>query len=831
MSEGKADLGQKTNGRGDNLIGEGSLTDRAETKRLNKDNQKAGSTDPRKGICTIPRETIEAFGRDELRARIFYEKYALRNENGEIVEKTPQEMWERVAREISLPEKNNRLKKEWEDKFLWLLSDFRFIPGGRIMFGAGQKRRATLLNCYYLPIKEDSIEGIFEWCKEAARTYSFGGGVGTDISILRPKGAPVNNSAVYSTGAVSFMDLLSTTTGTIGQAGRRGALMITIRVDHPDIIDFLEIKNDPERTKVRFANISVKVTDEFMKAVQENGEFELRFKNDKVDIKKKVRARDIWERLIKSAWESAEPGIIFWDSVKRYSPTEYNGMEVNGVNPCSEQALEDYGNCCLGNINLSRFVKNPFAEDASIDWENLEKAFRYAVRFLDNVLDYNRNKHPLKYQTEASQLSRRIGVGFTGLGDMLAMLNKKYDTPEAIEFTDKMFDHIKNVVYEASSDLASEKGTFPGFDLQEHLKSPFLKTVAPHVIDKIKTQGLRNACILTVPPVGSGSILAGTTSGIEPMFALSYYRRSESLSKEEFKVFHPLVAEYMEKFGLESEDELPDTFVTSHQIDPEMRVRMQAAIQKHIDSCISSTVNLPSDITHEEVEKIYFLAWKMGCKGITVYREGSRQGILVTEETTEKEQKNPSTRDEETKNPPPNLTTSPHPTSNPKGEVTPSKRPQILHGFTEVIKTGYGNLYVTVNIHEGKPFEVFVQIGKSGYTTMADAEATGRLVSLALRSGISVEQVVEQLEGIGGASPVFSEGKLIMSIPDAIATVLKKHFVKNTKKAEQQTPSNSHQTSKGIDLILEECPDCGDRALFFESGCVTCRSCGYSKCS
>ncbi|MEE8136259.1 MAG: adenosylcobalamin-dependent ribonucleoside-diphosphate reductase [Thermodesulfobacteriota bacterium] len=782
------------------------------------------------GLMDIPEKTIDAFGGDELRARVFYEKYALRDKSGRIVEQKPEDMWHRVAREMASPEKNKELKAQWEDNFYWLLSNFKFIPGGRILFGAGQQRRATLLNCYYMPIKEDSLEGIFEWCKEAARTYSFGGGVGTDISILRPKGAPVNNSAIYSTGAVSFMDLLSTTTGTIGQAGRRGALMITLDVKHPDIQEFIEIKNDAQRSKVQFANISIKISDEFMQAVEDDTDFELKFENEKVKISKTIRARDIWEKLVKSAWASAEPGLIFWDSVKKHSPTEYNGMEVHGVNPCSEQALEDYGNCCLGNINLSPFVKNAFTENASIDWENLEKAFQYSVRFLDNVLDYNMKKHPLSFQTKASTSSRRIGVGFTGFGDMLAKLNIKYDTTEGVEFADKMFEHIKNTVYEASTDLASEKGSFPVFDLDTHLSRPFLDTIDKRIVEKIKKQGLRNACILTVPPVGSGSLLAGTTSGVEPAFALSYYRRSKSLSKEEFKVYHPLVTEYREKFGLENDSELPDTFVTSHEIKPEMRVRMQAAIQKHIDSCISSTVNLPADITLEEVEKIYFLAWKLGCKGITVYREGSREGILVTEEEAKSQQQD---KDEkklptQTQNEGMNKTHHPNPISSLRSSSTekikPIKRPQCLQGFTEVIKTGYGNLYVTVNTFETRPVEVFVQIGKSGYSTMADAEATGRLVSLALRSGIAVEDVIEQLEGIGGSSPVFSDGKLVMSIPDAIATVLKRHFVSVGDASVRES------AKRPMDLNLERCPDCGDRALAFEQGCMTCRSCGYSKC-
>lgn len=777
----------------------------------------------KEGVMEIPGETIAAFSGDELRARVFYEKYALRDSTGRIVEKTPEDMWKRVAREISSPEKTQKLRSEWEDNFYWLLSEFRFIPGGRILFGAGQNRRATLLNCYFMPIKNDSIESIFEWCKEAARTYSFGGGVGTDISVLRPKGAPVNNSAIYSTGAVSFMDLLSTTTGTIGQAGRRGALMITIDVSHPDVLDFVDIKNDPSRAKVKYANISVKVSDEFMKAVEEDTDFELKFENEKVKVRKKVRARTLWEKLIKSAWSSAEPGIIFWDAVKKYSPTEYSNMEINGVNPCSEQALEDYGNCCLGNINLSSFVNDQFTQSASIDWENLEKAFKYSVRFLDNILDYNMDKHPLRAQTRASTHSRRIGVGFTGYGDMLAKLNIKYDTVEAVEFADKMFEHIKNIVYEASSDLAAEKGSFPAIDMDTHLSRPFIKTINERVIEKIKKQGLRNACILTVPPVGSGSVLAGTTSGIEPIFALSYYRRSKSLSKEEFKVYHPLVQDYLSTFNLKDERDLPGTFVTSHQIEPEIRVRTQAAIQKHIDSCISSTVNLPVDISLDEVEKIYFLAWKLGCKGITVYREGSREGILLTEKGAKAQEavelKKMESR-EEGVHTPSHPTSSLHPTSTTR-EIKPIERPLLLKGFTEVIKTGYGNLYVTVNTLEGRPFEVFVQIGKSGYTTMADAEAIGRLVSLSLRSGISVEAVIEQLEGIGGASQVYSEGKLIMSIPDAIAAILRKHFL---------TGKQPGETKSATDIDLERCPDCGSRALAFESGCVTCRSCGFSKC-
>ncbi|MDA4112043.1 MAG: hypothetical protein OK439_05850, partial [Thaumarchaeota archaeon] len=313
----------------------------------------------------LPRETLEFFSGDELRARVFYEKYALKNLEGVIVERTPNEMWARVASELASVETTQEKREEWTKKFYWLLENFRFIPGGRIMFGAGQPRRSTLLNCYFLPIKSDSLESIFEFCKEAGRTYSYGGGVGTDISILRPKGSPVNNSAIVSTGSVSFMELFSVTTGTIGQAGRRGALMITIHVDHPDVVDFIDVKQDI--AKVNHANISVCITDKFMQAVEKDENFSLAFKNEKSDIKRVVKARELWDKLVRSAWASAEPGIIFWDNVKNESPTEYNGMEVHGFNPCSEQCLEDYGCCCLGNINLSNFVVDEFSDRARID--------------------------------------------------------------------------------------------------------------------------------------------------------------------------------------------------------------------------------------------------------------------------------------------------------------------------------------------------------------------------------------------------------------------------------------------------------------------------------
>jgi ribonucleoside-diphosphate reductase alpha chain len=739
---------------------------------------------------TLPKETLDYFNGDELRARVFYEKYALKDEQGITVERTPVDMWGRVARELASVEETDEKRREWEKKFYWLMENFRFIPGGRIMFGAGQPRRSTLLNCYYIPIKGDSLENIFDFCKEAGRTYSYGGGVGTDISILRPKGAPVNNSAVVSTGSVSFMELFSVTTGTIGQAGRRGALMITIHVDHPDVVDFIDVKRDLAR--VTHANISVCLTDKFMKAVENDENFELSFKNEKADVKRMIRARELWDKLVSSAHASAEPGIVFWDNVKNESPTEYNGMEVHGFNPCSEQCLEDYGCCCLGNINLSAFVVDEFSDKARLDWRNLEKAARYATRFLDNVLDYNSDKHPLQEQTKASLWSRRIGVGFTGLADMLIKLNLKYDTHQSVKFVDRMLEKIKNVVYDESTNLAREKGKAPAVIPEKHVARRFVSRIAPEIKEKIRQYGIRNSCLLTVPPVGSGAILAGTTSGVEPIFALSYVRKSKSLSGSQFNVYHPLVRDYMRRFQIKSEKDLPDTFVTSHKIKAEFRVQMQGTIQKHIDSSISSTVNIPRETTVEEVKRIYIQAWKVGCKGITVYREGAREGILLTAAEAAKQK------------------------GSGGAKVEDFERPKMLTGQTVKMKLPQGNLYVTANKNGDNVIrETFVTLGKSGGDEKADAEALGRLISLFLQHGGSIQDVIHSLKGIQGRDVSWDNGQQLLSVPDAVAKALE----------------NITGTTVELEPEMKHCPDCGETSIIFENGCFRCTSCGYSKCN
>ncbi|MEE9592356.1 MAG: adenosylcobalamin-dependent ribonucleoside-diphosphate reductase, partial [Thermoplasmata archaeon] len=548
-------------------------------------------------------------------------------------------------------------------------------------------------NCYFTSVEEDSLEAIFEWCKKAARTYSFGGGNGVDIGVLRPQGTPVHNAARTSSGAVSFMELFSTTTGTIGQHGRRGALMITCPVDHPDIQAFIHVKGTDLRS-VRYANVSVKVTDEFMQAVQEGKPFTLRFENAWTGrVEKEVDARELWDELIRSAHASAEPGIIFWDHVKQESPSEYLAeAAVAGTNPCGEQPLEHNGACTLGHVNLSAFIRDRFTKQAEVDWVGLERAVRLGVRFLDNVVEVNLPLHAHKEQSEQARLTRRIGLGVTGLGDMLAKLRIQYDSDKAIEFVDDLMARIRNWAYDASADLAQEKGPFPLFQAEPHLERPFVQRLPEDLREKIRKQGLRNVCILTVAPVGSGSVLTGTSSGVEPIFSLEYLRRSESLSKEWFEVEHPLVREYRKTTG-NQDDDLPDFFVTSHQIDPFFRVKMQGTLQRYIDSAISSTVNLAEDTTVETVKEIYEYAWKMGCKGVTVYREGSREGILLT--SREKSAHGEAGATEVA--------------AVPKEMGKPRPRPAVVRGTTQKIETGYGKLYVTINEDENGLFEVFAQ--------------------------------------------------------------------------------------------------------------------------
>jgi ribonucleoside-diphosphate reductase alpha chain len=821
---------------------------------------------------TLPDQTLRAFDGDELRARVFHEKYALRDADDESAERTPEEMWRRVAREIASAEPTADLRERWEQEFLWLLGDFRFLPGGRIMHGAGNQAKTTLLNCYVEKIADDSIEGIWNAAKHAAKTYSRGGGIGIDVSPLRPKGSRIHNAARHSTGAVSFMELFSLTTGLIGQAGRRGALMLTIADHHPDVLDFCRVKRN--LTSVRYANISVRLSDTFMRAVEQDGPWTLWFEGPQTGrIEQVIRARDLWKELVEGARDWAEPGCLFWDRITGWGTSNYGGLQPISTNPCGEEPLEHGGCCDLGSINLMRFVDKPFTADAAIDHAELDRAVRAGVRFLDNVLTCNEDRHALPHQEEAAKRSRRVGLGITGLGDILAMLGLRYDSDRAIRTAGDLMRRIKETAYAYSVELAREKGPFPAFDAERHLEQPFFSIFPDHLVQGMRRHGLRNVSLLTIPPVGSGSVLAGCTNGLEPIFALSYTRRSESLSQEYHNVLHPLAAEYARLHGLDLSGlratadphgylkaKLPPHFVGAHEIDPLRRVDMQAALQKHIDQSISSTVNLPHDATAETVEQVYLHAWRAGLKGVSVYREGSREGVLITEHARRDDGMATLARKVA------EIGRAALPTAEPDGAGSPAEqieaiaralaeaarrqpeqlqliaegpgllkeRPEKLGGFTYRIPTGLGTAFVTITEMDGEPFEVFARLGKAGSDAEADAEGLGRLCSIFLRlrgRGAGAERlqmIVEQLEGIGGSRHHGFGPNRVMSIPDAIAAALRKYLAARQPAETTAEAADIMPIGGGSNGNL--CPRCLCRSLVTSEGCTTCRRCGFREC-
>ncbi|MEE8437663.1 MAG: adenosylcobalamin-dependent ribonucleoside-diphosphate reductase [Candidatus Neomarinimicrobiota bacterium] len=738
-------------------------------------------------------------------------------------ENHPYELWQRQAAAIAGVEKNKSLKETWEKKFNDILEDFKFTPGGRIMHGAGRDDITTTLNnCYVVAIKDDSIKSIYAAIEEEAFTYKYGGGCGHDLSVLRPSGAAIESTGGESCGPVGFMNLFSENTNTIAQHGRRGANMQTLRVDHPDIEKFIRIKSG-DINMVKYSNISVLLTNEFMDAVELDGSFDLRWGGKKY---KTIQARDLWNEIIKNAHNCAEPGLLFWDTMKDYHNAEYCSPLVS-TNPCAEQPLPDGGCCNLGSINLDRFVD----QSGNFKIEDFQKTVKIAARFLDNVIDYNLDRHALEAQKNNAQNDRRIGLGILGLGDMLVRMNIKYDSDDALQTVNQIMQIFRDTAYETSADLAIEKGSFPNFEWKGFSKSKFIKNLPKFLNDKISTSGIRNSTVLTVPPTGSSAIISRVSSGIEPIFATSYKRRVKNNDGfggkfSEYTVFHPII----EKLFKNDED-LPDYVVTAHNIDPKFRVQMQGVIQKYIDSSISSTVNLQEDTKVADVGRIYMQAYKAGLKGITVYREGSREGILITDKP---------------KSTPAAVKTVQEDTGNSTlSKVTkqPRVRPKTTTGSTRRIRTGEGTLYITINGDENGLCEVFTTIGKAGGNAAAQSEAISRLISLALRSGIDPHAIIKQLKGISGPNPAWEDGRLILSTPDAIGKALD-DYLKEVPQAESGQKSESDKLHITMATIEEEftekvtdyssknmslCPDCGE-SVKYENGCVTCISCGFSKC-
>ena len=738
----------------------------------------------------------------------------------------PWQIWQRQAQAMASMEKTQKSQKEWEKKFFAVLEDFKFVPGGRIMHGAGREDiRTTLNNCYVVAVREDSIKAIYDTIINEALTYKYGGGCGHDLSALRPAGDAINGTGGESCGPTGFMNLFSENTNTIAQHGRRGANMQTLRIDHPDIEKFIEIKTG-NVDMVKYSNISVLLTHDFMDAVDNDKEFDLTYNNK---VYKTINARTLWNRIIEHAHASAEPGLLFWDTMKDYHNAEYCSPLVS-TNPCAEQPLPDGGCCNLGAVNLERFVD----ENGNFMINEFKETVAIGTRFLDNVVDYNINRHALENQKQNATNDRRVGLGILGLGDMLVRMSIKYDSEDALQTVDQIMKIFRDITYETSVELAQEKGSFPNFDWKGYSKSKFVKNLPKSIRDKISANGIRNSTLTTVAPTGSGAIVSRVTSGVEPIFATSYKRRVKKndnygRSFDEYKVIHPVINQL---FG--GDEDLPDYVVTSHNIDPYFRVKMQSVIQKYIDSSISSTVNLSENITVDTIADIYMKAYKTGLKGITVYREGSREGILITDKPKEEAAPDETQKIE-------TVAAVESEATQTQTAVTkaPRSRPVLTSGATRRIRTGEGSLYITINEDENGLCEIFTTIGKAGGNAAAQSEAISRLISLALRSGIDPYAIVKQLKGISGPNPTWEDGKLILSTPDAIGKALDDYL----KHRESNDPNEQHlqftmassRESNNKDVVdftlknLSTCPDCGS-TLQHQSGCVTCPSCGFSKC-
>jgi ribonucleoside-diphosphate reductase alpha chain len=737
---------------------------------------------------------------DGLRLKVFNDRYALKDANGKQIESSPEEMWRRVAKAAVSCEKEE-LKKELEEKFYGILEDFKFVPGGRILTGAGCGTNVTFYNCFVIPSPEDSRGGIMDSVRIMTEIMSRGGGVGVNISTLRPRGSYVKGVNGTASGSVSFGGLYSYATGLITQGGsRRGALMLMLNVDHPDIEEFITIKR--QSGALTNANLSVGISDKFMEAVQKDEDWNLMWNGE---IRKTMKARELWNLICESAWSSGEPGIVFLDRYNKQSNSWYFD-KIICTNPCGEQGLPAWGVCNLGSLNLVSFFEN-----GEINYQKMGETVRAAIRFLDNIINITDYYFPQNRETQMK--SRRVGLGTMGLADLLIKMKIRYGTPEAVAVCEKLFAFVRDEAYSASVDLAKEKGVFPAFDAEKYLQGSFISQLPASVQERIKTDGIRNTAILTQAPTGTISLLAGVSSGIEPVYDFVVIRKDRM---GEHEIYHSLYEEFIKQ---NPDAEVPPYFVSAKELTPTEHVTMQSVIQKFVDSSISKTVNAPNTHTIEDTKRLYDDAYKFGCKGVTYYRDGSRdESVLRSKEKDKKEEKE----------------------EKPLVGVMPRPRPAEVLGKTYKIDTGYGSLYVTVNNDEaGAPFEVFANIGKAGGFFAAKSEAICRLISLSLRSGIDSGEIVSQLKGIRGPMPSWSERGMILSIPDAIAQILEEHSrapqVKLDLQFEQKPEAEVKPQKTKVKSIADlgdipECPSCGN-ILEMSEGCLICRGCGYSKCS
>ncbi|MDP8230329.1 MAG: vitamin B12-dependent ribonucleotide reductase [Candidatus Gorgyraea atricola] len=744
--------------------------------------------------------------------KVLERRYLKKDKEGKIIE-TPEEMFIRVSRHIASADKLYGAKdadvKKTEEDFYNMMSSFEFMPNSPTLMNAG-KDLGQLSACFVLPIG-DSMESIFDAIKNTAMIHKSGGGTGFSFSRLRGKNSVVRSTGGVSSGPVSFMKVFNSATQAVKQGGtRRGANMGILRVDHPDVLEFIKCKeNDKDITNF---NISIAITEDFMNRVIEDKEYDLIDPHTKKAVEK-LKAKEVFELIVEMAWKNGEPGIVFIDRINKDNPTPESG-EIESTNPCGEQPLLPFESCNLGSINLSKAVveKNGKKE---VDWEKLKTLVHQGSHFLDNVIDMN--KFPLKEIEENTKKNRKIGLGVMGWADMLIQLEISYNSDKAIELAEKVMGFIDKEAKKRSEELAQKRSTFPSF------KDSIFKD------DKeIK----RNATLTTIAPTGTISIISNTSSGIEPLFAISYYRNVmdndklievnslfEEIAKREGFYSRKLMEEIADKGSVKDVKDVPEKyrkiFVTSHDIVPIWHIRMQAAFQNHTDNAVSKTVNFHNEASKDDVREVYMLAYKLGCKGVTIYRDKSREEQVLN--VSSKKTKSKPAQDAGAK----------------EKHVAPRPRPAVTTGTTTKVNTGCGNLYITINVDDNAmPFEVFIQMGKAGGCAASQLEAVGRLVSLALRSGVENKKIVDQLRGIRCPSPSWEKGGRIFSCADAIARVLELRLG-NGKMHHKEEALEKHSPHTMIEdklgNVVGVCPDCG-AALRHEEGCVVCRSCGYSKC-
>jgi ribonucleoside-diphosphate reductase alpha chain len=741
-------------------------------------------------------------------------KYRLKDIDGTPLDGRVEDTWRRIARALAETEAD---PAAWEDRFYAALEDFKYLPAGRITAGAGTGRSVTLFNCFVMGTIPDSLSGIFQMLKEAALTMQQGGGIGYDFSTIRPRGAEVKGVAADASGPLSFMDVWDAMCRTIMSAGsRRGAMMATLRCDHPDIEAFIEAKQDPAR--LRMFNLSVLVTDPFMAAVKADGPWDLVFGGR---VYRTLDARDLWNRIMRSTYEVAEPGVIFIDRINALNNLAYCET-IAATNPCGEQPLPPYGACLLGSVNLARLVAQPFEPAAELNLTALDDLVRVAVRMMDNVVDTSR--FPLPEQAAEAQAKRRIGLGVTGLADALLMLGLRYGSEAAAAQTERWMRAIARSAYLASVDLAREKGPFPLFDAQKYLASGSLTHMDADVRAAIRQHGIRNALLTSIAPTGTISLYAGNvSSGIEPVFAYAYTRKvlQKDGSRTEEEVVDYAVQMWREKFG---DAPLPDWFVNAQTLPPLDHVRMQAAAQTWIDSSISKTINCPEDISFEDFKEVYMAAWDQGCKGCTTYRPNEVTGsVLTVSETSEAAPGE-----------------VPEPIRSEGGEVVylsePLERPSTLEGQTYKVKWPGSEhaLYITINdvviAGHRRPFEVF--INSKNMEHFAWTVALTRMISAVFRRGGDISFVVEELKAVfdprGGA---WMEGKYIPSILAAIGGVIENHLISIGFIPGEGMGLKSDPKAGGmLASKARACSSCGSHDLRMVEGCMTCGSCGFSKC-